>query len=167
MTVLKHQAATITAERDELLQQLTKPALDNPSNQHADDEENAKLRLQIKHLEQRLDEAKAADMRHQEELQRCEAQLAEAAEAKNSLRAEQLKLAEERASVSRLRAEIAAEQAERRPRPQGAAGDIDDRVREFRQHLREIHEEEKQQTHEPRSLTSRIAQLWNRVEGHR
>jgi hypothetical protein len=163
MTVLRNHAATIATERDQLLQQLTQPALRDDSEQNTEDA--TRMHLQIEHLQQQLDEVKGSEIRHQEELRRCESQLAEAAEAKNALREQQLDLAEERASLSRLRAELAADAAERKARPQNALTDIDDRVRGFRQHLREIHEEEKQE-HSERSMPSRIARLWKRIEGH-
>jgi hypothetical protein len=162
MTVLRNHVASLATERDQLLQQMTQPAGDGNSGQ--DTEETSRLRLQFQHLQQQLQKAEAAETRQEEELRRRELQLAEAAERENVLREEHLKLAEERAALTRLRAEVAAQQAENQTVPPDARNDIDNRVRVFRQHLREIHEEEKQE-HGDRSLSSRIGRLWKRIEG--
>jgi chromosome segregation ATPase len=166
MTELKNRTVAIAAERDQLLQQLTQPTADDHVEQDA--EETAKLRLQVKHLQQRLDEAAATETRQKEELLRRETQLAEATNAENRLREDHLKLAAERASLSRLRAEITAAQAESQKVLQDtqADTDIDSRVRGFRQHLREIHDEETQEENAP-SLPGRISRLWKRLEAHR
>lgn len=166
MTALRNQTAAVAAERDQLLRQLTQPAADDDVAQ--DTETTAKLRLQLKHVQQRLDEATAEGTRQQEELRRREMQLAEAAKAEHALREDHLKLAAERASLSRLRAEIAAEQADSQKHLQEARTDtdIDSRVRGFRQHLREIHDEDTQEDGAP-SLPSRITRLWKRLKEHR
>lgn len=162
---LKQRVATLVAERDDLMQQLSRPASGKHSDQAdaEDTEEVAKLRVQIAHLGQQLQAANATASRFEGELRLRDTQLTETKDAKRSLREEHLKLAEERAALARLRAEIAANQAELPTRPPDERTDVDSRVRVFRQHLREIHEEEKQE-HKTRTLSARIAQLWNYVE---
>lgn len=159
---LKQHVTTLVAERDDLMQQLSRPASGKQLDQ-ADTEEVAKLRVQVAHLGQQLQAANATASRFEDELKLRDTQLSETNEAKQNLREEHLKLAEERAALARLRAEIAAKQSELPTRPPDERTDVDSRVRVFRQHLREIHEEEKQE-HKPRSLSSRIAQLWSHVE---
>lgn len=166
MSELRNRTAAIAAERDQLLQQLTQPTADDHVEQDA--EETSKLRLQVKHQQQRLDEATAIETRQQDELRRLQTQLAEATKAENRLREDHLKLAAERASLSRLRAEITATQAESEQSLPDAQTDtdIDTRVRGFREHLREIHDEENQEDNAP-SLPGRISRLWKRLEAHR
>jgi DNA repair exonuclease SbcCD ATPase subunit len=163
MNSLKARAATLRTERDQLMQQLTQPA--SGGNSTSDSEESSKLRLQVEHLQNQLEEEREIRARQQEELQEREVQLSEATSAESTLREEQLKLAEERAALSRLRAEFTAKEVANEIRPQSGHTDIDNRVREFREHLREIHEEEKQD-HGSRSLSNRIGRLWKRVEAH-
>lgn len=159
---LKQHVATLVSEREELMQQLSRPASGRESEQ-ADAEEVANLRVQITHLGQQLNSANAAVSRLKDELRLRETQLAETADATQSLREEHLKLAEERAALARLRAEITAEQSELPTRAPDERTAVDSRVRVFRQHLREIHEEEKQE-HKARRLSTRIAQLWKHIE---
>ncbi|MDP6556439.1 MAG: FHA domain-containing protein [Pirellulaceae bacterium] len=166
MTELRNRTTAIASERDQLLQQMTQPAADDHAEQEA--EEIVKLRLQIKHLQQRVDEATAFGTRQQEELRRREAELDEVAKTENTHREDHLKLAAERASLSRMRAEMAAEQRDGQQQMQDARTEtvIDSRVRGFRQHLREIHDEENQGDNE-QSLSSRISRLWKRIDAHR
>jgi DNA repair exonuclease SbcCD ATPase subunit len=88
----------------------------------------------------------------------CRSQLDEA------LRVERVKLAQERAELARLRAELTARTAELNLAPKTKTRDIDNRVRAFRDHLREIHDKESQERLE-RSMSARISKLWKQLGG--
>jgi len=85
------------------------------------------------------------------------------------LRQQELDIAQERAEFARLRAEMARAQDET-----GQLGDkhenlqkTDLRLKALRDHLREIHDEEKEEraNKSSNSLTSRISRLWQRLDG--
>jgi pSer/pThr/pTyr-binding forkhead associated (FHA) protein len=83
-----------------------------------------------------------------------------------AIREERANIAKEQARLARLRFELSQKVSEVEAIPKGehaedkeAAG----RIRALRQHLREIHEQEKKEEAEA-SLTTRLARLWKRVE---
>jgi chromosome segregation ATPase len=97
-------------------------------------------------LEQRLEEST-----HQQE---------------NLVREERAQIAKEQARLSRLRFELSSKVADVESLPKGANEvEIENsgKIRALREHLREIHEQEKKEEAEA-SLTSRLAKLWKRVE---
>jgi chromosome segregation ATPase len=83
-----------------------------------------------------------------------------------SLRAERAKLAQEQAKISRMRYELSSKLAEIEQVPKTkneADQETGQRIRALREHLREIHEQEKQEFKEP-TLATRLSGLWKRVE---
>jgi hypothetical protein len=82
------------------------------------------------------------------------------------LREERANIAQEQAKVSRLRYELTAKLAaiEELPKSESNADqETSQRIKALRQHLREIHEQEKQEEREA-PLTTRLAKLWKRME---
>lgn len=84
-----------------------------------------------------------------------------------AMREQQVLLAQEKARLARKEAELKnlREELEHVARNRERPGvEIDDRVRIFREHLREIHDQEKQNRGD-NSLGTRISRLWRRLEG--
>lgn len=84
----------------------------------------------------------------------------------DSLREERVKLAQEQAKVARMRYDLSNKLAEIEQGPtSGNRSDLetDQRIRALREHLREIHDQEKQEAKEA-SLATRISNLWKRTE---
>ena len=82
------------------------------------------------------------------------------------LREERAKLAKEQAAVSRLRYELSSKLTEIEQMPKSdnrADQETGQRIRALREHLREIHEQEKDEVKES-TLATRLAKLWKRVE---
>jgi DNA repair exonuclease SbcCD ATPase subunit len=82
------------------------------------------------------------------------------------LREERAKIAQEQAKVARLRFELTAKLSaiEELPKPENNAdNETSARINALRQHLREIHEQEKQAEREA-PLTRRLVKLWKRVD---
>ena len=82
------------------------------------------------------------------------------------LRGERAKLAQEQAKISRMRYELSSKLAEIEQEPKvsnKADQETGHRIRALREHLREIHEQEKQEVKET-TLATRLANLWKRVE---
>ena len=82
------------------------------------------------------------------------------------LREERAKLAKEQAQASRLRYELSTKLAaiEEMPKNDNSADrEASEKIRTLREHLREIHEQEKQEEKEA-SLATRLSKLWKRVE---
>lgn len=84
-----------------------------------------------------------------------------------ALRSERAKIAQEQAKISRLRFELSSKLTEIEEAPATTVNQADretaHRIQTLRQHLREIHEQEKKEEKEA-SLTTRLAKLWKRVE---
>ena len=76
-------------------------------------------------------------------------------------REERMQLAEERSEIARLRQEL---EVERQQKQNPAVKDENLKFQALRQHLNEIHEQE-QKAREERKLSSRIARLWQRLDG--
>ncbi len=96
-----------------------------------------------------------------------ESELKAMAVKQDELRAHEVELAQERAQIARQRAEVARlrdelELAVGQVQPQDMENP-DCRIRQFREHLREIHEKEQQERRQ-RSLSGRISRLWKRVD---
>ena len=82
------------------------------------------------------------------------------------MREERAKLAKEQAAVSRLRYELSSKLTEIEQMPKSdnrADQETGQRIRALREHLREIHEQEKDEVKES-TLATRLAKLWKRVE---
>ena len=154
---LSHRVKTLLVERDQLMQQLAAPTNETQSSRpsEADRAQQVELRRQIHELQE-------TNAGLEQQVRELDKQLHARSEAEAALREEHLKLAQERASLARQQAELATvstgaeDAAASRPETE-----IDCKLREFRHHLREIHEQE-QQT--PRNLTTRIKDLWTRIE---
>jgi len=76
-------------------------------------------------------------------------------------REERMQLAEERSEIARLRQEL---ELERQRKQNPAVNDGNLKFQALRQHLNEIHEQERK-AKEERKLSSRIARLWSRIDG--
>jgi len=88
-------------------------------------------------------------------------------EQQHALRGERAKLAQEQAKISRLRYELTSKLSavEELPKPDNQADqESAQRIRALREHLREIHEQEKRDEREA-PLTHKLARLWQRIEG--
>ncbi len=81
------------------------------------------------------------------------------------MRENELEIAKERASVARQRAELTKlnDEIEFTTKKELSADNPDVRLREFRQHLKEIHEQEQVEKRE-RSLSARISRIWQRLD---
>ncbi len=87
-------------------------------------------------------------------------------EQESLLREERASIAKEQAKISRLRFELSSKLAdfEALPKTENHADkETAHRIQTLRQHLREIHEQEKQEEKEA-SLATRLAKLWKRVD---
>jgi DNA repair exonuclease SbcCD ATPase subunit len=87
-------------------------------------------------------------------------------EQERALREELAKIAKEQAKVSRMRYELSSKLTaiEEIPKPENQADkETAHRIQTLRQHLREIHEQEKEEEKEA-SLATRLSKLWKRVE---
>jgi chromosome segregation ATPase len=83
-----------------------------------------------------------------------------------AMREERANIAKEQARISRLRFELSRKVADVESMPKDDRGQDDEasqKIKALRQHLREIHEQEKKDAPET-TLTTRLAKLWKRVE---
>lgn len=83
-----------------------------------------------------------------------------------ALRSERANLAQEQAKIARLRFELSSklESIDEMPKSHNSADrETAHRIQTLRQHLKEIHEQEKKEEKEA-SLTTRLAKLWKRTE---
>lgn len=182
IATLKRQLDDATNERNHLEQRLhaaTAAAPPEPNRDEPADESTietsevvADLRSQNSELREELEGARAEQRRLQEEL---EAQTDTDAESKRSeyideaLREQRIELAQEKAEFARQRSDLLRQQEELQRRQKvrtSRACDIDDRISVFREHLREIHSEEKQEQPPEinNSLSNRLARLWKRLD---
>lgn len=97
-----------------------------------------------------------------------EAEIAQIGQLKQQLRESELELSEKRAELGRQKAELTKlrdemDELASQMRPMEADNE-NLKLREFRKHLREIHEQDKQERQE-KSLANRISRLWNRLDG--
>jgi DNA repair exonuclease SbcCD ATPase subunit len=88
------------------------------------------------------------------------ARLAEESQAE-ALRQQQMEIAQERALLAQQRQEL---EEQVRRREQSAADETTLKLQVLRQHLNQIHEEERAEKEE-RKLSSRLARLWRRLDG--
>ena len=157
---LTHRLESVLCERDELMQQLSEPRSGEAAETDAADEQ---LRAATLELRQQLHEAEDLRAQLEEALRERDKQLASRSTTDNALREEHLKLAQDRAALARQQAEMTAQLAATNQLPHKAETEIDCKLREFRQHLREIHNEEEQS---PRTVSSRLARIWAKLEGN-
>ncbi|QDU40444.1 Chromosome partition protein Smc [Maioricimonas rarisocia] len=165
---LQKRLAEVAAQRDRLEQQLGQSGgggADQKLEAHLKKlrQENTQLRgaleetrNEARSLTERLDQMDAGEV---------EARQQNAIE--EALREERLQLAQERAAITRERAELARleEQLQRDRDSMGAEGNAaDQRIRAFREHLRELHESEPSRPKNT-GLSSRLGKLWRKLEG--
>jgi hypothetical protein len=82
------------------------------------------------------------------------------------LREEQLKMSQERAAFSRQKSELLRRvtELERELAERKRPNDCDVRFQAFREHLREIHDQERQPTNPATTLSKRLVELWKRLD---
>ncbi|WP_231742865.1 FHA domain-containing protein [Stieleria varia] len=159
---LRERLSTVAAERDQLQQQMQDVARRYNAPQ-CHEENITKLQEQNTALLDELEKLKRENAALMKEVEKA------SQEEPESLQEERAKLARERADVSRLRFQLskqlsefdtATPEAKEQPDREFAL-----RLRTLREHLREIHEEEKEkQQPKSDSLFGRISGLWKRVD---
>ncbi len=173
------------AERDVLNQRMEelRDALDNADRQiegsTTDESREALHESTLQNLREQNDQLHQQLADAQEHQRRLEGRLSEF-ETKSTeeqhdekldaaVRAERLKLAQERATFSRERSEMMRQltEAEQQQAPPSSAAAADERFNAFRQTLRELHAQDggKKPVVAKQSLGSRIADLWKRLDG--
>jgi hypothetical protein len=147
------KTASAQAEPDEAHHQLLQTLRD----------ENTKLR-------QRIEDSTAARVQLEEKLRDLEHRgtpEATAATIDAALREERIRMAQERAELARQRTkllELQSELEKRTTRDDKSLTESDTRLRAFRDHLREIHEDEQRERKE-NTLANRLSRLWKRLDG--
>ncbi len=156
---LKRRAAEAIAQRDDMQQKLHRTATQGAAPQQYEETLEA-LQQQNRMLQQQLDESVKQLAVLNKQLANSQQQQDEA------LREERAEIAQERAKISRLRFELSNRLSgiEELPKNENEADrETALRLQTLRQHLREIHEEEKREAKQA-SLATRVKKLWNRVE---
>lgn len=126
------------------------------------------------HFEEALENLQSRNTELQTKFEECEKERAtlerrlkqQAEEAERSLRDERVALAQEQAKVSRMRFELSNKLTDIEEIPKSdnqADNETSQKIRVLREHLREIHEQEKQEAKEA-SIATRLSKLWKRVE---
>jgi hypothetical protein len=166
---LRHRVDELVAERSRLEQQLKvaghqgQPGQGEAQLMQALRDENARLR-------QRVDQTDAARLQLEKKLrdaqQRSDSETLSATVDK-ALREERIRMAQQRAELARQQAkllQLKTELDQRLARDRESLSEGDTRLRAFRDHLREIHQNEQQARREG-GLVNRLTRLWNRLEG--
>jgi hypothetical protein len=139
-----------------------------PSEGGASSAELRQLQQCYAELQESLQRIESERDQLQEQLRQAEANTEhrQQAESESELREERLRLAQQRATLARERSELENVRAaldtggpEATPKQ-----DVDHRVRAFREHLREIHDQEQEQQ-AGRGTGSRLARLWRLLDG--
>ncbi|MGI9471966.1 MAG: FHA domain-containing protein [Rubripirellula sp.] len=156
---LKNRIEDSDAQHQKLQGKLRKAAVSNGASKEFD-ESMDELQQQNRHLQ--------FDLAHsRKECTALQQQLDKSSEERETvLREERAKLAKEQAQASRLRYELSTKLAaiEEMPKSENVADqEAAQKIRTLREHLREIHEQEKQEEKEA-SLATRLSKLWKRVE---
>ena len=113
------------------------------------------LRREAESLRQQRDKTETENEHLRREIEAVEASVS---------REEVVRLAQERAELARMRHELEAQAQADDNKSSRAAQSVDTNIRVLRQHLMEVHEQEKLER-EQRSLSNRIAGLWKRIDG--
>ncbi len=158
---LTHRVETVLAERDGLMDQLRERCSHTGGAVAASTADLDQLQATNLSLRQELHEAQEHCLQLEEQVRERNKQLSCRTQDDTKLREEQLQLAQERAELARQQAELTTAQATLQELPRRPETEIDCRLREFRQHLREIHSQEQQNP----VKTSRLSRLWARIEG--
>lgn len=170
--VLRQRLEAVSAERDRAEKQLDQHV--SGSVAAAEHESLTQdLRKQLAAVEQRLEESEKERGRLAQQLQSVDADKIQERiqqEIEQQVREERLTLAEERAENARVKEEfervqsdLSVERQENKANSRRSE-DVNQRLRVFRDHLKEIHAQEKEEKKE-QSLSSRVSRLWQRLEG--
>ena len=160
---LQRRLDEVNEERTQLAERL-KLAAESSSDPKSGPALLEHLRAENLRLQQALDQTDEERTRLDKQLRELQVELSQSSDLETELRQERLLLAQERAAVTREQAELAAQRSELEHQPKNRpACEIDDRVRVFREHLREIHDSERE-TRIEQTLTSRLARIWKRLE---
>ena len=158
---LRQQVDQARGERDRVQHQL-RDAATQGSAPAAYQETLERLQQQNDELQQALDANSKEIVTLQQRLERSEQH------EEDPLRDERAEIARERAEISRLRHELQRQLSNSESLPSAKAQpdrEFADRLKTLREHLKEIHQEEKLEREQSGStLTSRISQLWKRLE---
>ena len=159
---LRRRVEDSARQRDQLMREAGSAA---PAASNVDPDRTAigQLCEEKAQLQRALDEAHQERTRLAEKLQQQQSQLAQAGDKEDEVREERLKLAQQRAALTREQAEVTALREDFNSQPSRTAPEIDNRLRVFREHLREIHDKEQQNRHSA-SLATRVSQIWKRLE---
>lgn len=166
---LQKRAEQLKAERDHVEQRLQRAASSSGADSQADYQGVLeRLRKQNDELQAALLEAQKEHASLQDEHQQLKenhSEAAQRAQVDDTLREERAQVARERAELARLRVELAnrISEAERQLNTKENS-EVDTRLQLLREHLKEIHKEEKSERVE-RGLPHRLARLWKRLDG--
>lgn len=156
------QLADAHGQRDLIQQQLNQAAQRGGAEAQGYSETLERLQQRNQELQESLAAANKERAALKERLEQGDTQ------SDRELREERAQIAQERAAVSRMRHELSSKLAafEEMPEPKDQPeGEFTGRLQALREHLREIHAQEKQEREQRDStLTGRLAKLWNRVE---
>ena len=125
--------------------------------------ENESLRSRLQVVEQEHEQANCRLREFEEELQNGES----AASLRKRLREQELEMVQERAAISRQKAELVRMRDDLERATSSSPENIqnsDVRVKALRDHLREIHDQEKEQKQSGGGFASRLTRLWSRLD---
>jgi chromosome segregation ATPase len=164
--ILEQRMQEVVQQRDRLQTQLRRQPLPDERG-GSRDRESQQLRDEHLRLQQEIERLQGLLESERQSPARVEAAVAAArSEMAAELREQSVTLSQERALLARQQQELATARSELQraaDAQQRPEADADMRLRVFRDHLREIHSQElNRQT--DRTLGSRLAQLWRRIE---
>lgn len=174
--VLETAVADLTKQLKRAEQQLEQTGSEQAAGE-ANNQYLSQMRQEYETLKQRLQDSETARESLREQLESADVKNAEArtqAAIEEALREERLAIAQERTQFSQERAALAREKSEldrikdkleeERQKLEADPDSADQRIRAFRDHLREIHDTTPAVV-QPQGLSSRIGRLWRRIEG--
>ena len=159
LDALRQRLEESSLQRERLQKQLRQAACNGGAPKHYE-ETLENLQKQNEKLQEKLAESEKRRTALEQRLEQA------SGEQDRSLREERANIAKEQARISRLRFELSSKLAaiEEMPKVVNQADrETAQRIQTLREHLREIHEQEKQEEREA-SITTRLAKLWKRVE---
>ncbi len=159
LDTLRKRLEDAVTQQQRLQRQLHHAATDGSASMHYEE-----TLEQLQKTNQQLEE-KVADLEEQNRTLQVRLEQ-QSSEQDQQLRQERAALAQEQAKISRLRYELTSKLSaiEEMPKSENQTDkETSDRIRTLREHLREIHEQEKREEREA-PLTKRLANLWKRVE---
>jgi pSer/pThr/pTyr-binding forkhead associated (FHA) protein len=159
LEALRQRLGEANQAQERLLQQLRQAADNGTATKHYQDNVE-KLQRSNQQLQDELAEARKLCSSLQQRVGNA------SEEQERALREERANLAKEHAAIARLRFEVSSKLAafEELPKSENLRDtEAAHRIKTLREHLREIHEQEKHEE-KPASLGNRLARLWQRVE---